>query len=556
MNKRILCSILFLTGIMVLKTTACTNLIVGKDASIDGSVMSTYCFDNYGLNFGLPHYPAATHAPGEMREVKNIYSRIPHGTIPEAKETYNVIGNMNEWQVTITETTFNVDKSLIDSTANMDYPTLIFCGLQRAKTAREAIRVMTSLAEKHGFLAHGEAFTICDPNEAWIMEMVSCGRDSHTAVWVAVRIPDNAISGHANQSRIRTFDMKDKKNVMYSKNVIQFARQTGRFSGKDSEFSFRDAYQPVKFSGRRMCDARVWSFFNRFSKEAVKWEPWALGIDPDAEEMPLWIVPDRKVSVQDLQEAMRDHYEGTAMDPYQDVLQGSWPSPYRPSAHTFKVDGKTYFTERTIATPQSTFCFVSQMRSWLPRQIGGVLWWGNDDSGMVPQTPVYCCATRRPPCYIHHYDSDIEFSMDNAFWVQNWVSNMVYPRYSMLFPDLKQVRDSLNNSYFAAQPQIEAQAMELLKKDPSQAVEFLTAYTTDKAQQMMESWRRLAFYLIVKYNDMSIKPEKDGKYLRTNYGRVKKLKSVAPSKKLQEEFVRQTGDKYRYRSYKKTKDKK
>jgi dipeptidase len=499
--------------------TACTNFIVGKNASVDGSVICTYNADDYGLFIGLCHYPAGKHAKGEMRDIVDWDSHKYIGKIPEAAETYNVIGNINEYQVTIGETTYGGRDEMIDPEGGIDYGSLIYLGLQRSKTAREAIRVMTTLAETYGYCSGGETFTICDPNEAWIMEMMGKGPGSKGVVWVAQRIPDNAICGHANQSRIGKFDMKDKANVLYSKDVVKFAREKGWFKGKDSDFNWKMTYAKPAFSGRRICDARVWAFFNRFAKGMDRYLPWALGKDPDAEDMPLWIIPDKKLSVQDVQAAMRDHYEGTplAMDST-DIGGGIWQMPYRPTPLYYDLDGKKYFNERPTSTQQTGFSYVAQMRSWLPRQIGGVLWFGNDDGNMVAYTPIYCGNTVQPECYNTPGADAVTFSMDNAFWVCNWVSNMVYPRYSMLFPDLKAVRDSLEQRYFASQPEVERKAAALYATDPQAAIRYLNTYSNEQAQQMLARWRQLATYLIVKYNDMVIKPEENGHFKRTPEG--------------------------------------
>ena len=498
---------------------ACTNLIVGKKASADGSVMCTYNADDYGMYNTLCHYPAAKHAKGDMRKIYDWDTKVYHGEIAEAAETYNVIGNINEWQVTIAETTYGGREEMVDPTGVLDYGSLIYVALQRSKSAREAIKVMTSLVEQYGYCSEGETFTICDPNEAWIMEMMGMGPGSKSAVWVAVRIPDNAICAHANQSRIGKFDMHDKKNVLFSKNVVAYARKTGWYKGKDADFSWKNTYAFPDFSGRRFCEARVWSFFRHFNKNFDRYLPWALGKDPNAEDMPLWIVPDRKLTVQDVEACMRDHYEGTALDiANRKIAGGIWQMPYQPTPLTYEVDGKKCFSERPISTQQTAFTFVSQMRSWLPRENGGVLWFGNDDPNMVAYTPVYCCSTVQPECYNAPGADAVTFSSKSAFWVCNWVSNMVYPRYSQMFGSLKEVRDSLENSYFARQASVEAKAVEMAKTDRQAAVKYLNDYTVQTAQQMLERWNRLAYYLIVKYNDMAVKPEKDGKFERTKTG--------------------------------------
>lgn len=510
---------LILSAAMLLASSgafACSNLIVGKKASVDGSVMVSYNADDYGMFGHLCHYPAGTHPKGSMRQIYDWDSGVYHGEIEEAPVTYNVIGNINEFQLSIGETTYGGREEMVDSTGILDYGSLIYVTLQRAKTAREAISVMTSLVEKYGYNSEGETFSICDPNEAWIMEMQGTGAGSKGVVWVALRIPDDAICAHANQSRIGKFNMKDKKNVLYSKNVISYARKMGWFNGKDSEFSWKNTYAFPDFSGRRFCDARVWSFFNHYADDFDRYLPWALGKDKDAEDMPLWIVPNRKLSVADVENGMRDHYEGTALAlDTTSIGSGIYEMPYRPTPLTFTVDGKQYFNERPISTQQTAFTFVSQLRSWLPREIGGVLWFGNDDANMVAYTPVYCGNTVQPACYNTKGADVVTFSSDNAFWLCNMVSNMVYPRYSQLFPELKAVRDSLETSYFANQTSIEKQAADLYLTDKAAALKLLNNYSNAKADEMLANWKRLATRIIVKYNDMAVKKEKDGKLLQS-----------------------------------------
>ena len=510
---------LVLSAAMLLASSgafACSNLIVGKKASVDGSVMVSYNADDYGMFGHLCHYPAGTHPKGSMRQIYDWDSGVYHGEIEEAPVTYNVIGNINEFQLSIGETTYGGREEMVDSTGILDYGSLIYVTLQRAKTAREAISVMTSLVEKYGYNSEGETFSICDPNEAWIMEMQGTGAGSKGVVWVAMRIPDDAICAHANQSRIGKFNMKDKKNVLYSKNVISYARKMGWFNGKDSEFSWKNTYAFPDFSGRRFCDARVWSFFNHYADGFDRYLPWALGKDKDAEDMPLWIVPNRKLSVADVENGMRDHYEGTALAlDTTSIGGGIYEMPYRPTPLTFTVDGKQYFNERPISTQQTAFTFVSQLRSWLPREIGGVLWFGNDDANLVAYTPVYCGNTVQPACYNTKGADAVTFSSDNAFWLCNMVSNMVYPRYSQLFPELKAVRDSLETSYFANQTSIEKQAADLYQTDKAAALKLLNNYSNTKADEMLVSWKHLATRIIVKYNDMAVKKEKDGKLLQS-----------------------------------------
>ena len=552
---------------MASTTMACTNFIVGKKASVDGSVICTYNADDYGMFIGLCHYPAMKHAPGEMRKIFDWDTQVYHGEIPEAAETYNVIGNINEYQVTIGETTYGGREEMVDTTGIIDYGSLIYLTLQRSTSARSAIRVMTSLAETYGYNSEGETFTICDSNEAWILEMMGTGSDKalvekeklNRVVWVAMRVPDDAICGHANQSRIgKFFDGKKinpkgvyptaknmQADLYYSKDVIRYARLKGWYSGADAEFSWKWAYAAPDFGGRRYCDARVWAFFRHFNNDFDRYLPWALGEDPNAEDMPLWIRPNRKVSVQDIQECMRDHYEGTALALDSTTIGGGiWNMPYRPTPLSFEVDGKKCFNERPTSTQQTGFSYVSQMRSWLPRQVGGVLWFGNDDGNMVAYTPIYCGNTVQPECYNTPGADALTFSDRNAYWVCNWVSNMVYPRYSQMFPSLKQVRDSLARSYFAQQKAVEEKAVSLYESDQAAALKYLNDYSNEKAQQMLARWKQLATYLIVKYNDMAVKPEENGQFKRTKTGLGARVARPGYPSAFAREYIRQTGDRY------------
>ncbi len=526
------------------KGLACTNFIVGSKASADGAVMCSYSADSYGAFMKMAHYPAAKHAAGEMRKIYEWDTNKYLGEIPEAAETYNVLGNINEYQVAIAETTFGGREEMVDSTGLIDYGSLIYIALQRSKTAREAIKVMTSLVEKYGYCSEGETFSICDSKEAWIMEMMGQGAGSKKVVWVALRIPDNAVCAHANQSRIRTFNQKDKENVMFSKECIKFARKQGWFNGKDADFSFRDAYAAPDFSGRRFCEARVWSLFNHL-QDMTDYVDYAAGKKPLAEckEMPLWIFPDKKVSVQDVENFMRDHYEGTPFALDNDMGEGLWQMPYRPTPLTFKVDGKSYFNERPVSTQQSAFTFVVQLRSWLPRQIGGIIWFGNDDANMVPFIPVYCGNTMPPACFNDPKADDVTFSMNSAFWVCNWVSNMVYPRYSQMFPTLETERDRFDSIYHANQAAKEIEAVALYGNSPEKAVAYLTDYSNSLGEEFLTAWQKLAFRLIVKFNDMAEKPEANGEFKRSATGLGATVKRPGYPERAAKRLTETTGDK-------------
>lgn len=524
---------------------ACTSFLVGKNASADGSAFITYNQDDYGM-FGRLHYlPAAQHAKGEMRKIYDGDTNHYHGEIAEAPYTYAVMGYINEHQVGITETTFGGRSELEDPKGIIDYVSLMTIALQRSKTAREAIRVMTSLVQEYGYASEGESFSIADPNEVWILEMIGKGPKEKGAVWVAIRIPDDCIACHANQSRIHQFNMKDKKNVMYAKDVISFARKKGYFTGKDADFSFADAYAPADFSAIRFCETRVWSFYNKWVNGMEQYLDYVDGKHiGQAKPMPLYFKPKQKLSLQDVMNSMRDHYEGTPFDITKDVGAGPYEAPYRPTPLVWEHKGKKYFNERPISTQQTAGTYVIQLRASLPNAIGGVLWYGNDDPNMVAYTPIYCCATKAPECYDPKDASDVKFSWNSAFWVENWVSNMTYPRYSQLFPSVKAAREELESKYASQQAEIEAQAKTLLSQDPARAKAYLTDYSAQCAKQMMNRWKQLGEYLIVKFNDQSIKPEKDGKYEMTPDGLGKAVERPGFNKNYREVITKETGDKY------------
>lgn len=520
---------------------ACTNLIVGKKASADGSVMITYSADDYGSYGYLHFYPAGHHAKGEMRALYDYETNNYLGEIPEAEYTYNVIGQINEHQLSIMETTFGGREELADSTGLLDYGSLMYVTLQRAKTAREAIDVWTKLVETYGYRSEGESITIADPNEVWVLEMIGKGPERKGAVWVARRLPDDCVTGHANQARITTFPLKDRQNCLYSKDVISFAREKGYFSGKDKDFSFRDAYAPNDFGARRICEARVWTFFNRVAAGMDKYLPYVQGIEANTEEMPWCIRPDHPVTLNEVKQAMRDHFEGTPMEMTVDVGAGPYEAPYRPTPLYFEVDGKKYFNERPISTQQTAVTYLAQLRSWLPNHIGGVLWVGCDDANMVAYTPVYCCSTVCPEPYAERTADPFTFSLKSAYWVCNALSNFVYPRYSQLFPDVQQVRDQLDRELEDMQAKIDTEAQ---AKNEAEAISHLTGYSCRAASMMMDRWRQLFERLIVKYNDMAIKPEENGQYKRTAGGDHMPLTRVGYPERYRKVIVEKTGDRY------------
>lgn len=496
---------------------ACTNLLVGKKASIDGSVIISYAADSHGLYGDMRRFPAQDWPAGSMLKVTDWDSGRPLGEIPQVAHTYSVVGNMNEHQVAVTETTFGGREELVDTTATIDYGSLMYIALQRSRTAREAIKVMTDLVTRYGYFSEGETFSIADKDEAWVMEMVGKGAGAKGAVWAAIRIPDDCISAHANQSRIQQIPFDDKENCMYSPDVVSFARSKGWFKGQDKDFSFQAAYCPYSFGGLRGCEARVWSFFRKYDKTMDRYLDFAKG-DPKKGPMPLYIRPDRKLSVQDVQSCMRDHFEGTDLDMTKDPGAGPFKVPYRWRPLSWKIDGQEYTNERAIATQQTGFVIVPQMRNWMPDAVGGILWFGVDDADMAVFTPVYCSVLTSPECYRVGNGDLYHFSWTSAFWIHNWVANMAYNKYSYMIQDIRKVQQELENGYKDMIPSIDKAALDMYAKDPAKAVNFLTWYSSTTADEATARWKNLGEYLVVKYMDGNVKKEKDGKFEYNQYG--------------------------------------
>ncbi len=530
-----------LAAVLVADTAfACTNLIVGKNASEDGSVIVTYSSDDYGAYGYLFWQPGGKHNKGDMRPLYHYESNNYLGSIPEADSTYQVIGLTNEHQLTIFETTWGGREELADSTGLFDYGSLMQVTLQRAFSAREALQVMTSLVEQYGYQSEGETFTIADPDEVWIMDMIGKGPGGGAPVWVARRVPDDMICGHANQSRIRQFPLDDPENCIYSKDVITFAKKKGYYKGSDADFSFAAAYDPTP--NIRFCDARVWSFFRKWGNvDMDEYLDYVTENNP-SHVMPLWVKPRRKLSVQDVKDMMRDHYEGTALSLDNDLGEGPYEMPYRPTPLTWSVDDKTYFNERPISTQQASNIYVAQMRNWLPDFIGGIVWYGNDDANMVPLVPIYCCTIGAPKCFAEGTGDPFTFSFESAFWVQNWVSNMVYYRYNQLFPELKKVRDELEKKYNDDQQRVEANARGL---KPEYSKRYLSQYCYDLSDEMIARWNQLGQYLIVKYNDMAQKTtNEDGSFKKTKGGLQVGVQRPGYPEKYRRKIAEQTGDRF------------
>ena len=517
--KRTLLSVL----LALIATTGfcCTNLIVGKLASVDGSVMCTYNCDGFGFASSLSLSFPGRHAAGEMIAIRGFMPDAPVHYVKQADYTFGVVGLMNERQVSIVETTWDGRKELARSEGALDYFTLMDLALQRSATAREAIEVMHNLVEEYGYNSTGESFAVCDKNEAWIMELIGKGPGRKGAVWVAMRVPDDCISAYANSSRIRQFPQAkkvDKKKgfcivegeCMYAADVISFAREMGWYEGADADFSFREAYGPLDFSAIRYCEARVWSFFRHHydTAEMDSYLPFINGQTDVIDHLPLWIKPDKPLSVRDLMNDMRDHYEGTALDMTADVSAGPWASPYRNQPVNFEAsDGTKMFRERPIGCQQSGMTMVCQMRSFLPDEVGGVTYFNMDDATMIAYVPVYCCIDRIPEPFRKENNDIRTFSFNSAFWMNNWVANMIYPRWSAMIGDLREAQSELEDFYAAEQPEVEKQVTNLTHRE---RVAFLTAKTEAYTAKMMDRWDKLAKLLIVKHNDQIMQPSENG----------------------------------------------
>jgi len=492
---------------------ACTNFLVGKSATTDGSTLISYSADSYFLFGALYRYPAATYPANTMLDVHEWDTGKYLGKIKQVEKTYSVIGNMNEHQVSIGETTYGGRPELVDTTAIMDYGSLMYIALQRSKTAREAIKVMTDLVAEYGYCSEGESFSIADPNEVWIMEMIGKGKNNKGAVWVAERIPDDCVSAHANQARITTFSYDDKDNCLYSEDVIAFAREKGYFKGKNKDFSFSDTYAPLDYVALRACEARVWSFFRKVDPAIDKYITYIKG--ETAERMPLWIKPTFKISPQKLKDYMRDQYEGTEFDITKGLAAGPFGSKLRCSPLTFKVDSIEYEHERPTATQQTGFTFVAQMRSWLPDYIGGLFWFGVDDAATGLYVPMYCGINAVPECYRVGNGTLLEYSSTSAFWTYNYVANFAYSKYSYMLPDIKKVQAKWENDFNALVPAIDKLTIAMSESD---ARVFLTDFSLGQAEKSTASWKKLGEYLLVKYMDGNIKKEQDGKFIQNESG--------------------------------------
>ena len=496
--KKILTTLMLAVAVAITPALACTNFIITKGASTDGSVLVTYAADSHQLYGALYKYNPAKKAAA-MMPVYEWDSGKYLGDIPQLKTTYATVGNMNEHSVIITETTFGGRPELHNAEGLIDYGSLIYISLQRAKTAREAIDVIVELANTYGYYSGGESFSIADANEAWIMELIGKGPGKKGIVWVARRVPDGYICAHANQARITTFPLNDPENCLYAPDVISLAREKGYFSGKDEEFSFADAYAPLDFSAMRGCDARVWSFFRMFAEGMDKYEDYAMGYNP-ANRLPLWVKPTQKISPKQVFDAMRDHYEGTKMDMTTDIGAGGHGLPYRWRPMNFEVDGKTYVNERAIATQQTGFWLCGQAREGKT----GILWFGMDDAATSCLTPIYCNTTAAPECMKEGNGSMLDYTDSSMFWLFNRVTNFAYLRYDMMSADIRKVVDYWENAMLENVNAVDAKMAGLSTKAQKKIA---TEYSIEKAEELFASWSRLDKYLLLKYVDGNLKSE-------------------------------------------------
>ena len=545
-NNKIKLTALFMAVVMCLANNsfACTNFLITKGASKDGSTMVTYAADSHTLYGELYYNRAAQYPEGTMIQVIDWDSGQPLIQIPQVANTYTTVGNMNQWGLAIAETTYGGREELVDTTGGIDYGSLIYLTLQRAKNAREAIKQIAEFVDTYGYFSSGESFSIIDENEVWIMELIGKGapvlnakgkvdkRWTKGAVWVAMRVPDGYISGHANHARITQFPQETKGSfksisskkmkeifrpeveVVYSHDVITFARLKGYYNGEDKDFSFSDTYAPLDFSGARGCEARVYAAFLRCNKEMIRYEKYAMGHDLK-NRMPLWIKPEKQLDVKDVMELMRDHYEGTPMDMTKDLGAGPFACPYRWRPMGFSVNGESYVHERATSTQQTGFSFVAQSRSWMPDNAKGILWFGVDDTYSTVYVPMYCAIKRVPRCFEVGNGSMVEYSSTSAFWLFNLVTNMAYSRYSDMIKDIRREQANLEGMFIKEVAHVDNRIKNA--QNAEEIIELTTNFSLEKADQMMKAWKGLSEFLLVKYIDGNIKKETNGRFEESPY---------------------------------------
>jgi len=531
---------------------ACTNFIATPGATVDGSTLITYSADAHEFYGALTYKPAGRHAPGTKVDVIEWDTGRRLGQIDQVPETYAVVGHMNEHQVAIGETTWGGREELRDPQGVVDYGSLMTLALQRARTAREAVEVMTGLVQRYGYASTGESFSIADPREAWILELIGKGPGRTGAVWVARRVPDGYVSGHANAARIRRFPRDDPRGTLYAPDVIDFARERGWFSGPDAEFSFADAYNPDEFGARRFCDGRVWCMYRRAAPSLDLPADWVKGL-PDSAPLPLWVKPDRKLTAQDMMAHMRDHFEGTEFDMTADIGAGPFRLPYRWRPLTWKVEGQEYLNERAVSTQQTGFSFVAQARAWLPDPIGGILWFGVDDTYSTVYFPMYCGALGVPRSYAEGTGSFHRVDFDAAFWVFNYVANFAYLRYADMIRDVQRVQQELEGGFAAAIAGVDAAALALHAQSPRLARDYLTRFSTEAGDGVVARWRELGKFLLYKYMDGNVKDEL-GKVTHPDYpeawyravaaatGDKLRTRQLEPERRAEEARAKRRGD--------------
>ncbi|MBN2135844.1 MAG: C69 family dipeptidase [Acidobacteria bacterium] len=519
MVKKGLKTILFLSLILAAPyytIFGCTNFLITRGASADGSTMITYSADSHVLYGELYFWPAKDYPEGAMLDVYEWDTGEFRGKIKQVRHTYSVVGLMNEHQVSIGETTYGGRHELGNPEAIMDYGSLMFIALQRSKTAREAIQVIADLCDEYGYYSEGESLSIMDKNEVWIMEIIGKGPGNNKgALWVARRVPDGYICAHANQARIKTFPLNDPENCMYAKDVISFAREKGYFDGKDEDFSFSDTYAPATFEGLRFCEARVWSMFRRAAPSLNLSPDYAMGVD-GAESMPLWIKPDKKLTPHDVMELMRDHFENSPMDLSVGLGAGPYKLPYRWRGLTWEVDGVEYLNERATSTQQTGFSFVSQARKWLPDPVGGIFWFGVDDTASTVYVPMYCGMTKVPHAYAVGTGDFQTFTWDSAFWVFNIISNWAYSRYSEIIVEVQKVQRELEAGFITGTKEIDKKAAQAYKTDPCLARKIVTDYSVAQGDMTVKTWRELFPKLFLKFMDGNYRNE-DGRVTHPGY---------------------------------------
>ncbi|MBE9468771.1 MAG: C69 family dipeptidase [Bacteroidetes bacterium] len=538
---------------------ACTNFLITKGASTDGSTMITYAADSHTLFGELYFTPAADYSEGAMYDVYEWDTGKFLGKIPQVSHTYSVVGNMNEYQVAVGETTYGGIKQLHHQpNALIDYGSLMYLALQRAKTAREAIKVMTELVAEFGYYSEGESFSISDPNEVWVVDMIGKGDGQKGAVWVARLVPDGYVCAHANQARITTFpfqkvnDFTSKtQNTYNSADVISFARGKELFKGKDKDFSFSDTYAPVDFGAARFCEIRVWAMFRAVNSKMDKYFDYAKGIVKKGKNgyatnrMPLWIKPDKKVSVHDVMNLMRDHLEGSELDMTKDIGAGPYGLPYRWRGLTWKVDDVQYCNERATATQQTGFSFVAQSRSWLPNPIGGIFWFSVDDAASSVYTPMYCGMTRIPETYAVGNGNMLKFSENSAFWVFNQVANFAYLKYNVIMKDVRKKQNLLETKYIAYTPAIDKAAVELYNSNKELACEFITDYSVTQGNNTVKEWKEFYQFLFLKYKDGNEMKEENGVFKTNGSGQAAGPNQPGYPEWWYREIIKQTGDQFK-----------